>query len=107
MESELSIYPRIVVSDDVIFDLKRIEEELGYGQYMPLKQDHDHLHYFDMIKTLSQSPDGKECMAHLREKLIPLRRDAPDPPSIQKVNWFINYFNDTIREMNLGIDPID
>jgi hypothetical protein len=100
MESTLAVYPRLVVDERIVIELARIGAE---GTY--LRRDQDGMCFVDVLARQCDAWKAKldqgRYLGRVREILIRLVADFDDNRVRMKIDWFINYFNKTLRRYEI------
>ncbi len=115
MESEIAVYPRILVADDVL----AIARTDGKGlDTQKVKGDFDGLHYLDYLRVFGQPTGGPPLAVRLQESEHYLRccreatvegmeENSSDLKKYVKWLWLARYFNEVINDYpTLGIEKI-
>ena len=100
MESELAIYPRVVVSTEAV-------ERMGpLGD--ALRRDQDGLLSLDLFRDWSKMQDQEFCkeIGNVLFTVISQSQDASDTRTFQKAAWLCSRFNDALRHYQPEMDPI-
>lgn len=105
LESEVAVFPRILIDEGILDAIKLLEA--GSGTLFSIRHDFDglwHLHILSNIALeilCSQKKDRSTVMESGRREIENVLKNTTDPAIKSKIRWLANYFNSYSRELGL------
>ena len=100
LESQVAVYPRILFSDDAVRYINDFQL-LGSDQRAVIR-DRDGLPYLNVLAwaVSRQNNFDDDSFDRIRDNLIALRGTSRDLRAHAKIEWYVDYFNDTVDLLN-------
>lgn len=105
LESEVAIFPRVVLDLDVFGILSAMDDDIFKNFSLPVGDDM--LYYIDSCRVIYKPDKYKVNFEHIRQSILNVCKYEQNLKILQKHLWLINQFNDYCQANNNPVKLID